>query len=213
MSMATFTSRLGDFKLDPNAPIYRFEAAPLPPVTLNAPALAVMTDLRRVRVLVIGPEAPLEVAHQLMIHAKVRLLGVVDDSGRLLGVITARDILGEKPLAVATRERIRRDRITVEQIMTPRAQMNPLRLKEVEKATVRDIVMLLREAGRQHAVVVEPREQGDGYQACGIFSITQIGRQLGIDISPEGQVQSFAEVEHLLAEGGSALKGADAIAR
>jgi len=210
--MATFTSRFGDFKLDPDAPIYRFEPAPLAPVTLNDPALAVMTDLRKVRALVIGPQAPIRVAHQLMIHAKVRLLGVVDDGGRLLGVITARDLLGEKPLTVATRERIRHDRIVVEQIMTTRAQMNPLSLKEVEKATVRDIVMLLRDVGRQHVVVVEPRAQRGGYHACGIFSITQIGRQLGLDISPEGQVQSFAEVEHLLAEGDSALHSAGAIA-
>jgi ferric-dicitrate binding protein FerR (iron transport regulator) len=61
----------------------------------------------------------------------------------------------------------------------------------VKGATVGDIVASLKQAHRQHTLVAS---EVDGRQTvCGLFSITQIARQLG------AQVQSF-ELAHTLSE-------------
>lgn len=196
--MASSFSRLKFLTLDPSTPIFRLMPEQLPNVDLDDPAIMVMTDLRRVRVVTTHPNASIEVATQIMIHANVRMLLVVRERDMLDGVVTARDVMGEKVLAVAARERIHHDAIRVHHVMTARAEINPLSMADVERATVGDVVVALRDAGRQHALVIEAQGGGHGYLARGIFSATQIGRQLGIDISPDGHAQSFAELESLL---------------
>ena len=50
-----------------------------------------------------GPLAPAD-AEQLMVARKVKKLPLVDDEGRLLGLITARDLLRQRRLPFATRD-------------------------------------------------------------------------------------------------------------
>jgi hypothetical protein len=52
---------------------------------------------------------------------------------------------------------------------------------------VGNIVLTLKNANRQHALVVEPHEDAalSGAEIVrGIFSTTQIGKQLGMEIQP-----------------------------
>jgi CBS-domain-containing membrane protein len=196
--MTTYAHKLEKFALNPNAPVSITLPSHADSVTLDDQAIRVMTDFRRIRAITIDPDSSIEFAHQLMKHAGVRMLVVVDHTGRLAGLITLRDIVGEKPMSIVTREKIRRQDIQVSQIMTPRSELDPFNMRDVEHATVKDVILKLREAGRQHAIVVEDQEKGAGYLVRGIFSITQIGRQLGIDISAEGHLQSFAELEKIL---------------
>ena len=70
-------------------------------VSLESPALEVMTDLRRTTPASIRPQAPLAGANQLMIARGVRLLLVADYEENVLGVISATDILGERAMRVA----------------------------------------------------------------------------------------------------------------
>src|SRR6266513_2859625 len=73
-----------------------------PRVTAESPAAQVMTDLTRVAPATIRPQAPLAGANQFMITRGVRLLLVVDDLESVLGVITANDVLCERPMLAAT---------------------------------------------------------------------------------------------------------------
>lgn len=161
-------------------------------VTVDSPALEVMTDLRRVQVVTVEPEERADLALRQMAHAGVRLLLVTSPNDEVVGVLSARDVLGERPVQVASRERIHRDEVTVQQIMTPQEQIDALNLSDVKRAQVGDIVETLRAAGRQHALVMDQTSTGE--VVCGIFSVTHIGRQLGVEISSEGRVQSFAEL-------------------
>ena len=168
-------------------------------VSLKDPATSVMTDLMHVRAITVDSDQTIIFAFDLMKHIGVRMLVVIDRDGLLGGLITARDILGEKPINIMNSERISRNEIKVQQIMTPVSQLNPFNFADVEHATVKDVIIKLRETGRQHAIVVESQDDADGYSLRGIFSITQIGRQLGMNISSDGLMQSFAEFEQLLA--------------
>jgi len=163
---------------------------------MDSLATEVMTDLTRVQVVTVEPDELANAAHHQMIHAGVRLLLVTSPTEEIVGVLTARDVMGERPVSVATQERIPRDQVTVQQIMTPLEGLDALNLADVRRARVGDIVETLRAAGRQHALVVE--KTGPIEIVCGIFSVTQIGRQLGVDIPPGGQAQSFAELARLL---------------
>jgi len=161
-------------------------------------ALSVMTDLSRSRLVTVHSSAGLEEALNLMIRAGVRMLMVIDNRQRIVGLITSRDINGEKPIHFASEQRVTRDVIQIADIMTTKSHMEVLQFSDVERARVGDIIQTLRESARQHAVVVQPNPGGDEMLLRGLFSITQIGRQLGIEIEPSGAVQSFAELETLL---------------
>ncbi len=168
-------------------------------VRLEEEAAKVMTDLRRVPAVSIHPEISIDTAMQRMVHTGVRMLFVVDTLGNLVGLLTARDLMGTKPLQVATERQVPRDSLQVGELMLPRDQIEVLDYAEVLRSTVGDIVLTLKEAGRQHALVEEKKQQPE---ICGVFSLSQIGRQLGIQIDTSGAVQSFAELEQMLADHG-----------
>jgi len=161
-------------------------------------ALTVMTDLRRQRAITISPDETIEFAEKLMIAAGVRLLLVIGRDDLLAGVITYRDLHGTGALTAAARERVAHNALTVAQVMTPAAQIETTSLAALRHTQVRDVVELLRQHGRQHALVTEA--DGNGRVTVrGIFSLTQIGHQLGVAIDSAGRAQSFAEIEHLIA--------------
>ena len=172
-------------------------ASPSQKVTLESPAMAVMTDLERVMAVTIGPGNSIETANQRMIAAGVRLLLVVDGEQQILGLITANDILGEKPLKHLQRSGGTFNEILVRDIMTPQQELDVLRLLDVFGSRVGDIVATLKSFGRQHALVVETGD-GDAHKVRGIFSATQIGRQLGMNVAPGEIAGTFAELEAVL---------------
>ena len=163
-------------------------------VSLESSALEVMTDLARTTPATIRPQAPLAGANQFMITRGVRLLLVVDDLEIVLGVITANDVLGERPMLAATGRSVRRDELTVADVMTPVERVEVIKLAEVERARVGHVLETLRRAGRQHALVVDAESM-----VRGIFSISQIARQLGVSVQAGGEVAlTFSEIEAAL---------------
>ncbi|RMD80095.1 MAG: CBS domain-containing protein [Gammaproteobacteria bacterium] len=167
------------------------------PVGPDSPALEAMTDFTRVRPVSIGPEATVPEANRRMMAAGVRLLLVVDAEDRLLGLVSAADVLGERPLQVATRRRVSAEEVQVAEIMTPREELEVLDLQAVAQARVGDVVDTLRRLGRQHVLVME--ETAGGPRVRGLFSATQIGRQLGVPIHLGDMARTFAELEAALA--------------
>ena len=168
-------------------------------VDLNDPALAVMTDLMQRPAITIRGGENLQFAEKLMSSAGVRLLLVVGGQHELEGLLTYRDVHGERAMTAAAHEKISHDKLPVTQVLTPASRIETVSLGAVEHARVREVVELLREHGRQHTLVTEPGKQKDTVMVRGIFSITEIGRQLGLSISASERVQSFAEIEQLIA--------------
>jgi CBS domain-containing protein len=161
-----------------------------------------MTDLRRASAVTIGPDASIDEANQTMIAHRVRALFVVDDGRRVSGIITSTDILGEKPLQFTQERNVRHGEVVVRDVMTPSDRLEILDLRDVELARVGDVVATLKVAGRQHALVVETIDEAPSVQKSvrGIFSLTQIARQLGI---PPQQIhdiaRTFAEIKAAIA--------------
>lgn len=186
--------RLKFCALPPATTIARPDYEQVEKVELDSPALKVMTDLRRVKAVTTSPQMSLRNVHEHMIHTGVRMVLVTDTRQHVIGVLTATDLLGPRPLQVATEFGIAHDKLQVEHVMTPARQTQVLSLRDVSHADVGEIVNTLRDAARQHALVIDAGE--DSQEIRGIFSITQIERQLGVHLEPTHATHNLAELGH-----------------
>jgi CBS-domain-containing membrane protein len=171
-----------------------------PGVTMDSSAMLVMTDLKRVAAAVISPQDSMDVAHTHMMQRGVRMLLVVDGQQNLAGIITTNDILGEKPVSVAQTLRIRHADIRVADLMTPADRLEAFDMHTVQGARVGQVVASLQQARRHHALVVQRDAHGQN-EVRGLFSLSQIARQLGMPLSLPEQAVSFAELEAALGAG------------
>lgn len=170
----------------------RIDAATLARVTASSPALQVMTDLEQVDAVRVAPGVAIETALERMKISGVRLLFVTGPGDELLGVITARDIEGEKPVRLQHELGVTRAEVLVRDIMTARESIEVLLLDDVERARVGDVVATLRAIGRQHALVVDPR--GGAMRVRGLFSTSRVGRQMGAALDVDEMAHGFAEI-------------------
>jgi len=165
--------------------------------SMESPATLVMTDLTQVAAVVTQPQAGMEAAHETMVQRGVRMLLAVDADGRVAGLLTATDILGEKPLHLVQQMRIRHADILVADVMTPAALLDAFDFKAVQSARVGNVVAQLMRSGRQHALVTQADAAGQTL-VRGIFSLSQIARQLGMPLQLPQAASSFAEIEAAL---------------
>lgn len=168
-----------------------------PRVTLESPAAMVMTDFARVEPASIKLHASMDSANQTMIRLGLRLLFVLDAHDHLAGLITATDILGEKPMRLVQERGVKHNEILVEDLMTPVDALEALEFEEIAHAEVGHIVATLKAAGRQHTLVVQHDADG-GVLIRGIFSVSQISRQLGSAITTSAAAATFSELVNQL---------------
>ncbi|ACL71440.1 CBS domain-containing protein [Thioalkalivibrio sulfidiphilus] len=169
-------------------------------VVATSPAMQVMTSLRNVSASTIRPGASLVEANQTMIARGVRLLLVVDPEGQVIGLITARDTQGERPIQMVHERGGRFEDLQVRDLMIPRESIDLIDMRDVMRAEVRDIVATLKDQGRQHALVASTDQATGRTRICGIFSATQIGRQLGLSVQTFEVAKTFAEIQAALAK-------------
>src|SRR3569833_750146 len=144
-------------------------------VSVDGPAIAVMTDLRQVMALTVPADASIEFANQRMMAGGVRLLLVVDDDRRITGLITDSDILGKKPLQHLQHRGGTFSDVLVQDIMTPQSQLDVLRYQDVLSARVGDVIETLKRFGRQHGLVMVLCVVVGVFWVCGFFFVFFFG--------------------------------------
>jgi CBS domain-containing protein len=150
-------------------------------VGLNDPAKSVMTDFNERGMVTLEGSFPIDKALEIMKHAGVRAAFVVGGpENKIVGIITAYDILGEKPLRHmqamgCSHNSCNRDDVMVQDIMDPVADWQVVDFKELEEATVATVMDALNANGRTHLAVVEYRE-GQDSRLRGIFSSAKLLR-------------------------------------
>ncbi|MBL8020268.1 MAG: CBS domain-containing protein [Leptospirales bacterium] len=184
--------------LEQNISFHRPDHHRHPPVTLGNPALEVMTDLKKTSAVTIHPGESMEAAKQKMIQRGVRMLLVTDYADGIIGVITANDIQGERPIQFVQKNGGSVKELKVQDVMTDQAGMDALNIKEVANARVGDIVETLRHHHRQHALVVDNQGARNEPTVRGIFSLTQIARQLGVAVQTYDVAENLAEIAHFM---------------
>lgn len=168
-------------------------------VHLDDPAEWVMTDFRVVQPRTVRPDTSIGEALESMKTEGVRLLLVTDVTDHVLGVVTANDIQGEKPVKIVEENRAARADITVEMVMTPQSEIEVLNFLSIRNARVGHIVETMREVERQHMLIVEVNDETRRQTLRGLFSTSQIGKQLGASVAEElPPAHSLAEMQQEL---------------
>jgi len=163
-------------------------------VHMNDPATTVFTDFVREQPATIAPDVNIDQALTQMKHSGNCVLLVIDEDQRLLGEISADDIMGDKPVRLTESTRMGRDKITVKMIMTPGSHIRVLEIEHLRDARVGHIIATLHALESGHILVVE-----NSHSIRGVFSAMQIGRQLGRNIlDDETPAHNLAEIVHSL---------------
>jgi CBS-domain-containing membrane protein len=191
-------SPLAQTRLDAGVGHYLPDTQSLAAVGGDSPAIEVMTDLRRVPAALISPGDTLDAANQSMILRGVRMLLVSDPQRRMIGLLTATDLLGEKPIQIVQGRGIRYSDLAVGDVMVPLDRIDAMDIGDVHGAAVGHVVATLKQFGRQHALVVETDAAAHRW-IRGVFSASQIARQLGIPIQIIEIARTFHEIEAVLA--------------
>ena len=168
-------------------------------VTMNNPAMDVMTDFKVVTAYTIFPLESIDDAHQKMVHRGVRMLLVVDAKNNLLGLVTSTDLMGEKPMQVIQNTGCKHAEVLVRDIMTPSDRLEVVCMVDLAGARVGDVLATLKATGRQHALVVDRPQAGQAQKVRGILSMTQLTRQLGVTLETPEIARTFSEIETQLA--------------
>ena len=190
---------LPTFRLDSGVALAQAQPGSTAPVTLDSPALEVMTDLTVVKAATTSPATSLRQAEQQMIYLGVRMLFVVTDMPSIVGLITSTDLSGEKPMRLVDQRRVRFDELCVADVMTELAMLDAIDLARLRGASVGDLVATLKRHGRNHLLVGLAATGQTPRRIRGVISRAQIERQLGTTISVTPIPSSFSEIERALA--------------
>ena len=189
---------LSTFRFSAGAHIVQVQPPQHGPVTLESPAMSVLTDLAQVRAATVQPHTSLEQAELKMIYQGVRMLFVVSDMPSVDGILTFADISGERPMRLVQQRQITHHELTAADVMTPLAELDAVTFASLQKATVGHVVDTLVRLGHPHLLVVD--ESADGQPRIrGLISQTQIERQLGKPVPMTERAHTFAELEQVLA--------------
>lgn len=194
----THSHALPTFRLEAGAGLAEAEPWVHSPVTIDSPAIDVMTDLTQVRAATVRPSMSLMQAEQSMIYQGVRLLFVVTDLPAITGLITTNDMRGVKPMQVVHARNLRYDELTVADVMTGLDMLDAVAYERLHRATVGDAITTIKRLGRNHLLVVEQASGSSPRRVRGLISRSQIERQLGETITLTPIANSFAEIERAL---------------
>jgi CBS domain-containing protein len=147
----------------------------------NDPALSVMIDFTQNKPPLISPETPIvEVLEEMKVHG-VHVMLVVDQEEEVIGLISAEDILGEKPIQLIEERGLARDEILVAMVMLPETHITAFDIETLRHAKVGNVVNTLRELHQHYALVLK-NEYGH-WIVRGLFSSSQISKQLHTDLN------------------------------
>jgi CBS domain containing-hemolysin-like protein len=140
------------------------------------PARSVMTDFNEHSIVSVRRDEQIDAALEHMRHAGVRSAFVLDESrASVLGLITAYDIMGEKPLRYAQEMAAAREDLRVRHLMESTVDWQVLRFADVERATVADVLDAFRRSRRTHLPVVQLDDHGRA-RLRGVFSSAKLLR-------------------------------------
>ena len=167
-------------------------------LSLDSPASSLMVDFSRVHAITASETITVHAALELMRVNRIRALMVIDVNGAFAGIITAMDLMGRKPMAYANQAGIPLSEVLVKNVMSPKNVLKAIALTDVEKATLDDVLQVLKSLNQYHLLVVEGT--GQAMQLCGLFSATDFKRALDIDLGATIVAHSFSEIERVIHE-------------
>ncbi|MFT3856211.1 MAG: CBS domain-containing protein [Aquabacterium sp.] len=189
---------------------HRFKPLPLATMTMapdlpsvqrsclpQDPALSLLTDLHHSACVVASHRDGLEQTRHLMMRAGVRMVFVAGSDGQLVGMVTAEDIQGERPVVRASNQGVPHGELTLADVMIPVAHWEVVDLAQVRTARLGDVAATMHEHGLRYLLVTQLK---DGRTTLrGLFSARRLEMAMNTTIEPDLHSRSFAELEQVLA--------------
>ncbi len=142
------------------------------------PALSVMIDFRSRSSVTVSESSPLDEAIEHMKHAGVRCAFVVDEKKTaVVGMVTAYDILGEKPQQHMHFTGVAHDDVRVKDIMQKISDWRVADIKDIERSTVCDVFEVFNQTEVTHLPVMETTESNE-QRLRGLLSFAKVKRLL-----------------------------------
>ncbi len=187
-------------------PLARLAGAPALPTVLQTAglddaALSLFTDLRHSSVVIASHQDGLDQTLHVMKRAGVRMVFVTGVRSELIGLVTADDLQGERPVLRALADHVRHQELALEHVMTPVSQWQVIAMSQLAGARVGHIVATLREHGLRYLLVTEVQEGQTSLR--GLFSARRVELALNTVIEGSLQSRSFADLEAALVRPGS----------
>jgi len=159
-------------------------------IDLYSPALEIFTDFNTQQPLLLEQSVGLDTATELMQKAHVRLKLVIDSEERFRGVISLADLLSVKVMKAADVTGLKREDLTVADIMTHKDALRAINIEEFRHARIGDILQTMKHFGEQHVLVVDSADQS----IQGIISSSDIVRRLHVPVVISERANSFLEI-------------------
>jgi CBS domain containing-hemolysin-like protein len=160
-------------------------------------ALSLFTDLHHGPCVVASHRDGLDATLHVMMRAGVRMVFVSGADGALVGMVTAEDLQGERPVKRASTHQIRHGELTVADVMVPLGQWDTIDLAQVRTARLGDITATLQEHGLRYLLVTQTKQGQTTLR--GLFSARRLEMAMQTRIEPDLHSRSFAELEAVLA--------------
>jgi CBS domain-containing protein len=142
------------------------------------PALSVMTDFRERASVTVSETARIDEALEHMRHTGVRSAFAVHVRTRaVVGLITAYDIIGEKPLQNMQFAATPRREVLVFDIMQKVSDWRVADIKQIERASVAAVAEMFAKTGLTHVPVMEAGQTGE-QRLRGLLSAAKVTRLL-----------------------------------
>jgi len=142
------------------------------------PALSVMTDFRERASVTVSETAMIDEALEHMRHTGVRsAFAVHDGNHEVVGLITAYDIISEKPMLNMRFAATPRSEVLVFDIMQRVSDWRVADIKQIERATVAAVAEMFAKTGLTHVPVLEASHTGE-QRLRGLLSAAKVIRLL-----------------------------------
>jgi CBS domain-containing protein len=144
----------------------------------NDPALSIMTDFRERASVTVAEDSTIDAALEHMKHTGVRCAFVIDEARKgVVGLITAYDIMSEKPMRHMQAVEAPRHEVLVKDIMLPVAEWRVTDIRGIEQATVASVARLFDSSALTHIAVMETSDTGE-QRLRGLLSAAKVKRLL-----------------------------------
>jgi CBS domain-containing protein len=172
-------------------------AAFAPRATLTDPAIGLMTDLGLSSCVTVDQHDAIAPTLHVMQRAGVRMAFVTGLGGELVGLVTADDLQGERPLLRALADHIPLEELTLEQVMHPRSDWLVVDAWQIEHSRLGNVAATMRAHGLSYLLVAE-RSETRASRIRGLVSARRLETALGVDLATGPLSRSFAELEAAL---------------
>jgi CBS domain containing-hemolysin-like protein len=159
-----FVTNDGDELASPDEPLV---------YTFKTPAIAFIHDFKNIKPLAVDSRAKADEMKSLMLNLHVSFISVMDSTDHFVGIVSLDD-LSDQNLIRKQAEGYPRNEIQVADFMTLRKDLLAFDSREIETASIGDVIESLKTNGRKECLVLDR----DSHKIRGVFTISEISKKL-----------------------------------